>query len=65
MLTISLGKCDINYREFDKVVRNVMPCGREAFHERQVKFDELQNLTCYRELRDTKKLERAIGTLGA
>lgn len=64
VLTVPLGKCDINYREFDKVVRNVMPCGREVFHERQVKFDNLQNLTCYRELRDTKKLERAIGTLG-
>lgn len=64
VLTVPLGKCDIDYREFDKVVRDVMPAGRNVFHERQEHFEELQNLTCYRNLRDSKKLERAIGTLG-
>ena len=28
------------------------------------KFDKLQSLKCYRELKDTKRLERSIGTLG-
>ena len=32
--------------------------------ERKTKFEELQQLKCYRELKDTKRLERSIGTLG-
>lgn len=27
-------------------------------------FDKLQHLCCYRELRDTQRIERSIGTLG-
>ena len=64
MLTVSLGKIEINLAELDNAIRKRVPSGREAHEGRRVKFPRLQELYCYRQLRDTKRLERSIGTLG-
>lgn len=64
MLTVELGKIDVNFDELDKVIREKIPSGRNVHNNRVVKFDELQDLYCYRELKDTKRLEKSIGTLG-
>ena len=64
MLCVNLGKQNINLEEFDKIVRGVVPSGREVHKERLIKFDELKDLKCYRELKDKKRLERSLGTLG-
>ena len=64
MLCVSLGQIDINFDELDNVIRFYVPSGRNVHEGRIIRFDELQELKCYRELRDTKRLERSIGTLG-
>ena len=64
MLTVNLGKIDIDYAKLDSVIREYIPCGREVHSGRKVKFPKLQDLKCYRELKDTKRFERSIGTLG-
>ena len=64
MLTVELGKIDVNFNELDKAIREKIPSGRNVHNNRVVRFDELQDLYCYRELKDTKRLERSIGTLG-
>jgi RNA-splicing ligase RtcB len=64
MLTVELGKIDIDFEKLDDVVRKYVPSGREVHEGRIVKFDKLQELYCYRELSDTKRMERSIGTLG-
>lgn len=64
MLCVSLGQIDINFDELDNVIRSYVPSGRDVHEGRIIRFDELQELKCYRELRDTKRLERSIGTLG-
>lgn len=64
MLTVELGKIDINFEELDKAIRKRVPSGKNVHDGRIVRFDELQDLYCYRELKDTKRLERSIGTLG-
>lgn len=64
MLCVELGNIDIDLEKLDKVIREYVPSGFEVHEERKVRFDELQELKCYRELRDTKRLERSIGTLG-
>ena len=64
MLTVSLGKINIDYGELDVAIRKHVPCGREVHEGRLIQFRRLQELRCYRELRDTKRLERSIGTLG-
>ena len=64
MLTVNLGKIDIDYEKLDQVIRAFIPCGREVHDGRKVRFDKIQQLRCYRELKDTKRFERSIGTLG-
>jgi RNA-splicing ligase RtcB len=64
MLTIELGQCDIDLHNLDDIIRHYVPSGRNVHEGRVCKFDKLQTLRCYRELKDTKRLERSIGTLG-
>lgn len=64
MLCVELGNIDLDLEKLDKVIREYVPSGFEVHNERKVKFDRLQELKCYRELKDTKRLERSIGTLG-
>lgn len=64
MLTIELGKIDIDFQFLDNIIRNKIPSGRNTHDSRMVRFDDLQKLYCYRNLKDSKRLERSIGTLG-
>ena len=64
MLTVKLGKMDINLPRFDDLVNATIPAGHEVHEGRIVRFPELQELKCYRSLKDTKRIERSIGTLG-
>ncbi len=62
MYTVCLGKVDIDLEKFDEAAHGV-PCGRNVWDHRLERFD-LTQLRCYRELKDTKRLERSLGTLG-
>ncbi|MEE1076270.1 MAG: RtcB family protein [Acutalibacteraceae bacterium] len=62
MYTINLGKIDIDLARFDEVAHSI-PCGRNVWEGRQERFD-LTQLRCYRNLKDSKRLERSLGTLG-
>lgn len=64
MLCVELGNIDLDLERLDKIIRKYVPSGFEVHDERKYKFLELQDLKCYRELKDTKRLERSIGTLG-
>ena len=64
MLTVELGSADINLDKLDKVIREFVPSGFNVHQGRITRFDELQSLHCYRELKDSKRLERSLGTLG-
>lgn len=62
MYTVSLGKIDVDFAALDAVTHGI-PCGLKVWEGRQEHFD-LTRLRCHRELRDTKRLERSLGTLG-
>lgn len=64
MLCVELGNIELDLEKLDKIIREYVPSGFNVNEERKCKFIELQELKCYRELRDTKRLERSIGTLG-
>lgn len=64
MLCVNIGREEIDFEKLDNVIRTYVPSGRNVHDGRQIRFDELQNLYCYRELKDTKRIERSIGTLG-
>lgn len=62
MYTVNLGKGSIDFEKVDEAA-HFIPSGRNVWDGRQEKFD-LTGLKCYRELKDTKWLERSLGTLG-
>lgn len=62
MYTVKLGKVDIDFKRVDQAC-NFIPSGRNVWQSRLEYFD-LTKLRCYRELKDTKRLERSLGTLG-
>ena len=62
MYTVNLGKGDIDLAKLDEAAHFV-PSGMNIWEGRQEKFD-LQELRCYRSLKNTKWLERSLGTLG-
>lgn len=64
MLTVKLSQKDVDLKKLDEFIRKYIPNGRGVHEGRKVKFDALLNLHCYRELKDTRRLERSIGTLG-
>lgn len=64
MLCVELGKIDLDLEKLDKIIRQYVPSGFNVHEERKVHFDKLQDLKCYRELKDSNRLERSIGTLG-
>lgn len=65
MFTVNLGKQNnLDLKILDEIIRKHIPSGRSTHEGRVIKFDKLQDLYCYRELKDTKRIERSIGTLG-
>ena len=64
MLCVKLGKVEIDFEAFDQVVRQYIPCGRETQEGRLVHYPQLQQMHCYRNLKQTKRIERSLGSLG-
>ncbi|MEE1219006.1 MAG: RtcB family protein [Ruminococcus sp.] len=64
MLTVELGKVDIDFEKLDNTIIEYVPSGKNTHLGRLVKFSQLQQLNCYRSLKDTRRIERSIGTLG-
>jgi RNA-splicing ligase RtcB len=62
MYTVSLGKADIDFERLDEAA-HFIPSGMNVWEGRQEHFD-LEQLRCYRDLKDTKRLECSLGTLG-
>ena len=62
MYTVNLGKSTLDFEKLDEAAHYI-PSGMNVWEGRQERFD-LQELRCYRGLRDTKRLERSLGTLG-
>lgn len=62
MYTINIGKGEIDFAKLDAAAHFV-PSGKNVWEGRQEKFD-LEVLRCYRQLKNTKRLERSLGTLG-
>ena len=62
MYTVNLGKGEIDLEKVDEAA-HFIPSGKNVWESRGEKFD-LQKLKCYRNLKDTRRLERSLGTLG-
>ena len=62
MYTVELGKIEIDFEKVDEAAHYI-PSGMEVWEGRMERFD-LTTLRCYRYLKNTKRLERSLGTLG-
>ena len=62
MYTVNLGNIEIDFEMLDEACHYV-PSGMNVWQGRQEHFD-LQQLRCFRALKDSKRLERSLGTLG-
>ena len=62
MYTVNLGKGEIDFEKLDEAC-HFIPSGMNVWEGRQERFD-LTKLQCYRNLKDTRRLERSLGTLG-
>ncbi|MCX4270335.1 MAG: RtcB family protein [Lachnospiraceae bacterium] len=62
MYTVNLGKAEIDFGKLDEAA-HFIPSGMHIWEGRQERFN-LTELRCYRSLKNTKWLERSLGTLG-
>ncbi len=62
MYTVPLGRDPIDLPALDAAAHYI-PSGRDVWEGRRERFD-LTGLRCYRHLRESKRLERSLGTLG-
>ncbi len=62
MYTVELGNVEIDCVKVDEACHYI-PSGRDVWEGRMERFD-LTGLRCYRSLKQAKRLERSLGTLG-
>ena len=62
MYTVNLGHDEIDLERFDEAA-HFIPSGFDVWEGRQERFDLLR-LCCYRDLKDSKRIERSLGSLG-
>ena len=62
MYTANLGRIGIDMARMDEAA-HFIPSGMDVWEGRLERFD-LTDLRCYRSLKDAKRLERSLGTLG-
>ena len=62
MYTVKLADAELDFEAIDEAC-HFIPSGKKVWEGRKEKFD-LTVLRCYRSLRDTRRLEKSLGTLG-
>ena len=62
MFTVNIGRGEIDLAKVDEAA-HFIPSGTNVWEGRHTHYD-LTQLVCYRELKDSRRIERSIGTLG-
>ena len=55
MLTIFLGKEDFHLEKLDEVIKKYVPSGKNVHEGRMIRYEKLQELYCYRSLKNSKR----------
>lgn len=63
MLTVALGKIDIDFNELDRVIRQFIPCGMNVHEHARFDISDL-GLICDLKLKKKDWLNKSLGTLG-
>lgn len=63
MLTVALGKIDIDFNELDRVIRQFIPCGMNVHKGARFDISDL-GLICDLKLKNKDWVNKSLGTLG-
>lgn len=64
MLCVKLGNIEMDFNKLDEIIRKYVPYGREVHAGRITRFPKLQKMNCYRNIKDSKRVVRSLGSLG-
>lgn len=64
MLTVKLGKDNIDMELLDRVIREKVPSGFSVHGQSLMDYSEVEDLRCSGEIVNKKRIEASIGTLG-
>ena len=64
MLTVKLGKMDIDLIKLDRFVRKKIPSGLEIYREEQEMLTNIENIRCYTHLAHKSRHKKSMCTLG-
>lgn len=64
METVRFREKELDLARLDKVIYEHVPSGKNVHEGRKEKFEKLETLHCFRELKDSKRIERSLGSLG-
>lgn len=64
MLCVELGNIELDLEKLDNIINQCVPAGRNIREHKLINFEKINKLYCLRELKETNKFNRAIGTLG-
>lgn len=64
MLCVELGNIELDLEKLDRIINENIPAGRNIRGHKLIDYEKINDLYCLRELKETKKFNRAIGTLG-
>jgi RNA-splicing ligase RtcB len=64
MLTVKLGKMDIDLIKLDRFVRKKIPSDKEVYSEDQDMKTKIEDMRCYEKLAGKSRHKKSIGTLG-
>ncbi|MGO1468445.1 MAG: RtcB family protein [Tissierella sp.] len=65
VLTVELGDKEIDFKKLDNIIKQKVPAGSSVHKGRKTRFEKAEDLTVFRELKNTKRIDRSIGTLGS
>ncbi len=64
MFVVKLGNICPNLEVLDYIIHNFVPSGKNVHKTSLIKFSEINNLICLRDLKDGGRFNASIGTLG-
>ena len=64
MLTVELGNIHINLAEIDSIINKKIPSGHKTHSKTQYRYEGLKELHSYKKLKNIRRIEKSIGSLG-